>query len=65
MKVFKFNVWFEGDDLIEDLQERFVVASDEEEAEHKMEAHADNLKKRGFAQMVYVCKGVEIDEVII
>ncbi len=63
MKIYKFNILFEGDD-IEDIQQRFVCAFDEEEAYRKIEKYRNNLKKQGFANFNYFYKGIEIDHII-
>ena len=62
--VFRFNVWFEGD--IGTIQERFVVADNEEEAVQKLEKYIKGLKKQGYAQMLYNSEAiVELDYCIV
>ena len=62
MTVFKYRIFFEGDEDF--LQERYVVAHDEEEADKKMERYRKMKVKQGVCNFRYVCKGVEIDSVI-
>lgn len=66
--VFTFNIWFKNSNgTIEHdfTQTRLVVAQTEEEAESKLNAYREQLVANGFCDFVYVCKGVELDEVII
>ena len=63
MTVFKYNIFFEGDD-IDNVQVRYVVAHDEEEADKKIERYRKIKVKQGVCNFRYVCKGVEIDSVI-
>ena len=62
MTVFKYNIWFDGD---EDKQERYVVAETEEEAERKLLAYRDQLIKDGFDSFTYAGAWVELSNVII
>lgn len=65
--VFEFNIWHKNADGTIDhdfMQKRYVLANSEEEAESKLDAHRKQLIKNGFADFVYVCKGVELDNVI-
>lgn len=63
MAVYKYHIFFEGDD-IDNYQERYVVAHDEEEADEKMEHYRKTKLKQGCCDFRFVYIGVEIDRVI-
>ena len=66
--VHKFNIWYLNADGTYDYdfrQERYVVATSEEEAEKKLDAHRKQAIKNGFADFRFVYMGVELDTVII
>ena len=62
--VFKYKIWFEGDDF-DQYQFRFVSANTEEEAEEKLNKYRKELIKNGFADFKYCDPVVEIEGLII
>ena len=66
--VYKFHIWFKNADETvdyENMQERYVVAYTEEEAESKMERYRAELVANGFADFVSVYMGVDNYSVIV
>lgn len=64
--VYKFRIWFKtpnGHDL-DHVQERYVLAENEEEAELKMDDYRKQMVKDGFCDFMFSCVAVEIQEVI-
>lgn len=64
MTVFTFKIQFNGDD-IQDIQERYVLASTEEQAYDKIEEYRKGLVESGCADFTYWMYRVELDGVII
>ena len=65
MKVYCFKVRFKGDDL-QEVQNRYVLAENEEKAIEKMERYAQKLEEKGFAKVYFsVTPTVELENVII
>lgn len=63
MTVFKFNIYFKNDSF-NDKQERFVVASNEEDAIKKIEEYRKSMISDGFDDFTYSDAYVEIENVI-
>lgn len=65
MKVYCFKVRFKGDDL-QEVQNRYVLAENEDQAIDKMESYAKKLEEDGFAKVYFsVTPTVELENVII
>lgn len=65
--VFKFHIWFKnpnGTHDLDNMQVRFVLAEDEEDAELKLDAYRKKMVKNGFCDFMFACVAVEIEEVI-
>lgn len=63
MTVFRFNVYYSNSD---DLQVRFVLAENEEEAINKMEEHCRALRYDGIADFHFSYNPtVELENVIV
>ena len=62
--VFKYKIWFEGDDC-DQYQFRFVSANTEEQAEEKLNKYRKELIKNGFADFRYGDPVVEVEGLII
>ncbi len=62
--VYKVICWW--DDDIDDRREMYVVAGNENEVDEKMQAHALDLKNKGYASLHWIKNyyEVEIDNVI-
>ena len=37
LSVYRFTIWYDGDDVVENKQYRYVAATSQEEAERKLE----------------------------
>lgn len=65
--VYRFNIWFKtanGKHDLDNVQVRFVVAEDEEQAELKLDDYRKKMVKDGFCDFMFACVAVEIQEVI-
>lgn len=65
LTVFEFTIWYDGDDVLEDKQYRYVVAHSEEEAEFKLQEENQRCMAEGSMHFNIGRCVVEIDDVII
>ena len=64
MTVFVFNIFYSVGTEDEEIQKRYVLAKDSEEAEEKLIKYRDELVSKGFEPFTYVEPWVELDGVI-